>query len=121
MKPSGTKHLKLKCDSVLSTFAFKFNLCCCTKGTAELANKLESALVEQQGLLEATADDRERLAGQLAEAGRRAAAAEEAGEQAGRRAAAAEEAGEEAGRRAAAAEEEVGPASYLLATSSNAL
>jgi septal ring factor EnvC (AmiA/AmiB activator) len=63
------------------------------KGTAELANKLESPLVEQQGLLEATADDRERLAGELAEAGRRAAAAEEAGEEARRRAAAAEEVG----------------------------
>jgi hypothetical protein len=26
LKPPGTKHLKLKCDALLSTFAFKFNL-----------------------------------------------------------------------------------------------
>ena len=26
LKPPGTKHLKLKCDMLLSTFAFKFNL-----------------------------------------------------------------------------------------------
>jgi len=26
LKPPGTKHLKLKCDIVLSTFAFKFKL-----------------------------------------------------------------------------------------------
>ena len=26
LKPPGSKHLKLKCDIVLSTFAFKFNL-----------------------------------------------------------------------------------------------
>jgi len=26
LKPPGTKHLKLKSDIVLSTFAFKFNL-----------------------------------------------------------------------------------------------
>jgi len=26
VKPSGTKHLKLKCDILLSTFALKFNL-----------------------------------------------------------------------------------------------
>jgi len=26
LKPPGTKRLKLKCDMLLSTFAFKFNL-----------------------------------------------------------------------------------------------
>jgi hypothetical protein len=26
LKPPGTNHLKLNCDTVLSTFAFKFNL-----------------------------------------------------------------------------------------------
>jgi len=26
LKPPGTKRLKLKCDTVLSTFGFKFNL-----------------------------------------------------------------------------------------------
>jgi hypothetical protein len=26
LKPAGTKHLKLKCDESLSSFAFKFNL-----------------------------------------------------------------------------------------------
>ena len=26
LKPHGTKHLKLKCDELLSSFAFKFNL-----------------------------------------------------------------------------------------------
>jgi len=26
LKPPGSKHLKLKCDIVLSTFAFKINL-----------------------------------------------------------------------------------------------
>jgi hypothetical protein len=26
LKPPGTEHLKLKCDVLLSTFAFKFNL-----------------------------------------------------------------------------------------------
>jgi hypothetical protein len=26
LKPPGTKHLKLKCDILLSTFAFKFNV-----------------------------------------------------------------------------------------------
>ena len=26
LKPPGTQHLKLKCDILLSTFAFKFNL-----------------------------------------------------------------------------------------------
>jgi len=26
LKPPGTKHLKLKCGMLLSTFAFKFNL-----------------------------------------------------------------------------------------------
>ena len=26
LKPPGTKHLKLKCDMLLSTFAFKINL-----------------------------------------------------------------------------------------------
>jgi hypothetical protein len=26
LKPPGTKHLKLKCDALLSTFAFEFNL-----------------------------------------------------------------------------------------------
>jgi len=26
LKPHGTKHLKLKCDKLLSTFPFKFNL-----------------------------------------------------------------------------------------------
>ena len=26
LKPPGTKHLKLKCDGLLSSFAFKFNL-----------------------------------------------------------------------------------------------
>ena len=26
LKPPGAKHLKLKCDTVLSTFAFKFSL-----------------------------------------------------------------------------------------------
>jgi len=30
LKPLGTKHLKLKCDEVLSTFAFNFNLCAYT-------------------------------------------------------------------------------------------
>ena len=27
LKAPRTKHLKLKCDMLLSTFAFKFNLC----------------------------------------------------------------------------------------------
>ena len=27
LKPPGTKHLKLKCDELLSRFAFKFILC----------------------------------------------------------------------------------------------
>ena len=26
LKPPGTRHLKLKCDILVSTFAFKFNL-----------------------------------------------------------------------------------------------
>jgi len=30
LKPPGTKHLKLKCDELLSSFAFKFNLRRCT-------------------------------------------------------------------------------------------
>ena len=31
LKPPGTKHLKLKCDILLSTFAFKFNVRRCVK------------------------------------------------------------------------------------------
>jgi hypothetical protein len=27
LKPPGTKHLKLNCEKMLSTFAFKFSLC----------------------------------------------------------------------------------------------
>jgi hypothetical protein len=32
LKPPGTKRLKLKCDTLLSSFAFKFNLRRYTKG-----------------------------------------------------------------------------------------
>jgi len=32
LKPPGTQHLKLKCDIVLSTFAFNFNLHHCSAG-----------------------------------------------------------------------------------------
>jgi hypothetical protein len=35
LKPPGTKHLKLRCDILLSTVAFKFNLRNYIKGVAE--------------------------------------------------------------------------------------
>jgi len=34
LKPPGTKHVKLKCDILISTFAFKFDLHRYTKVTA---------------------------------------------------------------------------------------
>jgi hypothetical protein len=34
LKPPGTKHLRLKCDEVLSSFAFNFNLRRYTKAVA---------------------------------------------------------------------------------------
>jgi hypothetical protein len=34
LKPPGTKHLKLKCDMLLSTSAFKFNVCRYNWGTS---------------------------------------------------------------------------------------
>ena len=44
LKPPGTKHLKLKCDILLSDFAFKFNLRRYSKVTFRLLNKKWGAI-----------------------------------------------------------------------------
>ena len=57
MKPPGTKRLKLKCDILLSTSAFNFNLRRCTMGAVvnlqgiveELETKLQAAMKSPQG------------------------------------------------------------------------
>ena len=40
LKPPGTKRLKLECDGLLSSFAFKFNLRCYSAVLTEESRKL---------------------------------------------------------------------------------
>jgi hypothetical protein len=49
LKPPGTKHWKLKCDELLSSFAFKFNLRRCNKAIREQKMALELAIAKKAG------------------------------------------------------------------------